>query len=255
PPPLSARREGKLARAGLSAAGIVKTVLRKGESCRVECGTDRRRTPGDQCQGEVRSVQLPGYALGVAGCGAGQKHQSKFADLHLVAVRQHSPVHRFTVDVRAVEAADVDNLEFAAYAPELGMPAADSDVIEEDIAIRVTPGGRGGPVEQDPRAGVRAALDHQQPRALRQRLRTEQLALGAGGGRRVLRVGEVGTKRRGPLPGDVFSPLVIVVIGHPLRRHQRATSLPVKSNASPNSMSMFSDIISPTFLPVTPPGR
>ena len=28
---------------------------------------------------EVRSVQLAGHALGVAGCGAGQKHQSKFA--------------------------------------------------------------------------------------------------------------------------------------------------------------------------------
>ena len=153
-------------------------------------------------------MQLPGHALSVAGCGAGQKHQSKFADLHLVAVRQHRPVHGFTVDVRAVEAADVDNLEFAAYAPELGVPAADSDVIEEDIAIRVTTGRRGGPVEQEPRAGVRAALDHQQPRALRQRLRTEQLALGAGGGRRVLRVAEVGTKRRGPLPGDVVSPLV-----------------------------------------------
>src|SRR6185437_13253595 len=102
------------------------------------------KNPGDQCQGEVRSVLLPGYALGVAGCGAGQKHQSKFADLHLVAVRQHSPVHRFTVDVRAVEAADVDNLEFAAYAPELGMSAADSDVIEEDIAIRVTTSRRSG---------------------------------------------------------------------------------------------------------------
>jgi len=102
-------------------------------------------------------VQLPGYALGVAGCGAGQKHQSKFADLHLVAVRQHRPVHGFTVDVRAVEAADVDNLEFAAYPPELGMSAADSDVIEEDITIRVTTGRRGGPVEQEPRAGVRAA--------------------------------------------------------------------------------------------------
>src|ERR1700754_1063438 len=194
-------------------------------------------------------IALPGHACSVAGCGAGQKHQSKFADLHLVAVRQHRPVHGFTVDVRAVEAADVDNLEFAAYAPELGMSAADSDVIEEDIAIRVTTGRRGGPVEQEPRAGVRATLDHQQPRALRQRLRTEQLALGAGGGRRLLRVGEVGTKRGGPLPGDVFSPLVIVVIGHPLLRHQRATSLPVKSNASPSSMSMLSDIISPTFCP------
>ena len=72
-------------------------------------------------------MQLPGHALSVAGCGAGQKHQPKFADLYLVAVRQHRPVHGFTVDVSAVEATDVDNLEFAAYAPELGMPAADSD--------------------------------------------------------------------------------------------------------------------------------
>ena len=103
---------------------------------------------------------------------AGQKHQSKFADLHLVAVRQHRRAHGFTVDVRAVEAADVDNLEFAAYPPELGVPAADGDVIEEDIAIRVTTGRRGVLVEQEPRAGVRAALHYQQRRALRQRLRT-----------------------------------------------------------------------------------
>ena len=71
---------------------------------------------------EVRSLELPGHALSVARQRAGQKHQSKFADLHLVAVRQHRRVHGFTVDVRAVEAADVDNLEFAAYAPELGVP-------------------------------------------------------------------------------------------------------------------------------------
>jgi hypothetical protein len=83
-------------------------------------------------------------------------------------------------------------------------------------------------VPQQPCPSVRAALDHQQRRALRQRLRTEKLALGAGGGRRVLLIGEVGTKRGGPLPGDVFSPLVIVVIGHRLlpsrllwRRHAR----------------------------------
>ena len=56
---------------------------------------------------EVRSLQLAGHALSVAGCGAGQKHQSKFADLHLVAVRRHRRVHGFTVDVSVVEAADV----------------------------------------------------------------------------------------------------------------------------------------------------
>ena len=89
--------------------------------------------------------------------GAGQEQQSKLADLHLVAVRQISRVNRFTVDVSAVEAADVDNLEFAAHAPELGVPAAYGDVVEEDIAVRVTTG--------------RAALHHQIRRALRQALR------------------------------------------------------------------------------------
>ncbi len=38
------------------------------------------------------------------------------------------------------------------------MPAADGDVIEEDIAIRVTTGRRAVLVEQEPRPGVRAAL-------------------------------------------------------------------------------------------------
>ena len=64
-----------------------------------------------QTRRERGNFGLAGHALSVAGRGAGQKHQSKFAELHLVAVRQHRPVHRFTVDVRAVEAADVDNLE------------------------------------------------------------------------------------------------------------------------------------------------
>jgi hypothetical protein len=111
---------------------------------------------------EVRSLQLAGHALSVAGCGAGQKHQSKFADLHLVAVRQHRRVHGFTVDVRAVEAADVDNLEFAAYAPEFGVPAADGDVIEEDIAIRVTTGRCAAPpaprCSREPRSSARAGI-------------------------------------------------------------------------------------------------
>jgi len=70
------------------------------------------------------------------------------------------------------------------------VPAADGDDIEEDIAIRVTTGRRGGLVEQEPRPGVRAALDHQQRRARRQRLRTEKLVLGGGGARRVLLVGD-----------------------------------------------------------------
>jgi hypothetical protein len=102
--------------------------------------------------------------------------------------------------------------------------AADGDVVEEDIAIRLTSGRRDGPLEREPRPGVGAPLHHQQRRALRRALRTEKLARGAGGGRRVLLVAEVGTKRRGPLAGDVHVPLVTVVTGHQLlpsrlRRH------------------------------------
>jgi hypothetical protein len=154
-------------------------------------------------------------ALSTAGCGAGHEHQSKFSDLHLVAVGQHSRVDGFTVDIDAVEVADFDNPEFGVdAAEELGVLAADGDVVEEDIAIRLTSGRRDGLVEREPRPGVGAPLHHQQRRALRRALRTEKLALGAGGGRSVMLVAEVGTKRGGPLPGDFVRALFIVVIGH-----------------------------------------
>ena len=45
--------------------------------------------------------------------GPGEKHQAVFADLDLVAVGQHRRLHRFTVEIGAVEAADVDYPEFA----------------------------------------------------------------------------------------------------------------------------------------------
>jgi hypothetical protein len=79
------------------------------------------------------------------------------------------------VDVSAVEAVDVDNLEFASYASELGVPAADGDVVKEDVAIGVTTGRHGGLVDQEPRPGVRASLHHQNRRALRQPIETEKL--------------------------------------------------------------------------------
>src|SRR5271165_1634239 len=60
------------------------------------------------------------------------------------------------------------------------------------------------------------ALGPQQCRAMRRALHTKKLAHGTGGGRSVLFVAEVGTKRGGSLPGDVLRSLVIVVIGHSL---------------------------------------
>jgi hypothetical protein len=50
----------------------------------------------------------------------------------------------------------IDNPEFGVDAPELGVLAADGDVVEEDIASRVTSGRRDGLVEQEPRPGVGA---------------------------------------------------------------------------------------------------
>jgi hypothetical protein len=49
------------------------------------------------------------------------------------AVGQHRRRHRFTVDIGAVETADVNDPEFVVFPTELGVPAADGDVVEEDV--------------------------------------------------------------------------------------------------------------------------
>jgi len=91
-----------------------------------------------------------------------EKDQAELAYLDFVAVGQDCRLHRLTVDIGAVEAADVDDLEFAVLAPELGVPAADGDVIAEDIAVGVSAGGRNRLIQHEPRSRVRAALDHKQ---------------------------------------------------------------------------------------------
>ena len=75
----------------------------------------------------------------------------------------------FAVDVGAVEAPDVADGERAAVAVELGVPAGDGHVVEEDVTVRVPAAGRHVVVEQEPGAGVRAAAHHQQRHARRQR--------------------------------------------------------------------------------------
>src|SRR6185437_5501508 len=52
-----------------------------------------------------------------------EKDQAELAYLDFVAVGQDCRLHRLMVDIGAVEAADVDDLEFAVLAPELGVPA------------------------------------------------------------------------------------------------------------------------------------
>jgi hypothetical protein len=78
----------------------------------------------------------------IVGVRRGEKDQAELAYLDFVAVGQDCRLHRLTVDVGAVEAADVDDLKFAVLSPEFGVPAADGDVIAEDVAVGVSAGGR-----------------------------------------------------------------------------------------------------------------
>src|SRR6476661_5869281 len=97
-------------------------------------GSGRRAPPS--C---VRASALASGRL--AGARAGEVDETELADLHLVAPSQGGDVDRLAVDVGAVQAADVVDGEAAALAVELDVPAADRDVVEEDVAVRVPPGG------------------------------------------------------------------------------------------------------------------
>ncbi len=85
----------------------------------------------------------------------GQEHQPELADLHLVAVGEDRGVDRFTVHVGAVEASDVDHLEVALVLTELGVPAADGHVVEEDVAVGMPSRRRRRLVEQKARTRIR----------------------------------------------------------------------------------------------------
>jgi hypothetical protein len=117
--------------------------------------------------------------------GPGEKHQAVFADLDLVAVGQRRRLHRFTVEIGAVEAADVDYREFAILQPELGVASPDGDVVEEDVAAGMTAGGGDRLIQSETRSGVGAALDDNHGRAAWQPVDSPHPRLGSGSGRRV----------------------------------------------------------------------
>src|SRR5918994_1898963 len=130
----------------------------------------------------------------LAGAGAGEVDEAELADLHLVTTGEVSDVDRLTVDVGAVEAADVVDRETAALSVELHVPPADGDVVQEDIAVGVSPRRRDVLVEQEAAAGVGSTLDHQQGGAGRERL--------DGAGVRVDRLGDLGCLA-GVFPADL----------------------------------------------------
>src|SRR5208282_5810935 len=127
--------------------------------------------PGTSC------VVLGAPAAAVGGRGprvrteilAGQEQQPELANLHLVPAGQLGLLDPLPVHVGAVEAAHVADREPGAVPVELGMPSGDGHVVEEDVAVRMTPGGGQVAVEPEPAARVGTAHDQEQGTARRQR--------------------------------------------------------------------------------------
>jgi hypothetical protein len=71
----------------------------------------------------------------VAPPGPSNSRQTELAYLDLVAVDQHRGLDRFLVDVSAVEAVEVDDQELSVLPAKLGVAAANSGVVEENVAV------------------------------------------------------------------------------------------------------------------------
>jgi len=145
-----------------------------------------------------------------------QEHQTEVADLDFVAVGEHGAVHPLTVDIRAVEAARVDDAEFAVFKSKLGVVAADSYVVEEDVAARMAARGRSGLVKHELGANVGAAFDNHEGRAAWQPFEFRRRAFGTGWGRR-MQFGQVlGPESGGGFGSDVLRAVasVLVSLGH-----------------------------------------
>src|SRR5581483_3951766 len=99
----------------------------------------------------------------------GQEQHPELADLHLVAAGQLGLLDPLPVHVRAVEAAHVADGEPGAGPVELGVPARDGHVVEEDVAVGVTARGGQLAVQTEPAARVRSAHDQEQRASRRQR--------------------------------------------------------------------------------------
>src|ERR1700736_3565664 len=89
--------------------------------------------PQRSCGQRVRSL-APRLPVAAVVRALGGEARAELADLRLVAVEQHRRLHRLPVDVGAVEATDVHNLEFVVLPTELRMPAAHGDIVEKDVA-------------------------------------------------------------------------------------------------------------------------
>jgi len=78
-------------------------------------------------------------------------------------------IHRLPVDVGAVEATDVEHVDFVVLPSELRVPAAHGDVVEEDVAAGMSAYRRHRLIQQEPGSGVGASFHDYQRRTRGQR--------------------------------------------------------------------------------------
>src|SRR5215218_8729803 len=104
-----------------------------------------RRTPAerratDEAAGPSPFSDIGARSAGRSGLAArvtGEEDQPVLADLDLVGVLEGHLGDAVAVDVRAVEAPGVRDGEVRALAGEHRVPAGDSHVVEEDLAVVV----------------------------------------------------------------------------------------------------------------------
>src|SRR5918993_652650 len=125
-----------------------------------------RVVPRDRGSGGFGMLRTVSGLLGPV--RAGEEHQPELADLYLVAVPQQLLLHEVAVDVGAVQAAQVLDHDALVGPGEGGVASRHRDVVEEDVGVLVPAGRHLLGVDEEPRAGVRAALHDEQSRPRRQ---------------------------------------------------------------------------------------
>src|SRR2546423_2723741 len=130
-PPLSGYRILETVRSGKSAARRPMTSPMVSASPDTPVVPAFLQAPSSASPGLPRSTPVSR----AADPSARVEHQAVLPDLDLVAVAQQRLLDQVAVDIGAVEAADVAHQEALRGARELGVPARDGHVVQEDVAV------------------------------------------------------------------------------------------------------------------------
>ena len=155
---------------------------------------------------QERSVVAASTRLGPA-----KEHQPELPHPNLVAVGQHSRMDRLPVDVRAVEAAHIDDPEFTSFAADFGMATADGYVVEDDVTVEMAPCCCDRLIQPKSVTGVGSAPNNEHGGAGRHPLKSGHAVFGAGWCRTVAEFGDHG---RDSVRDEVMRRLVVASVVH-----------------------------------------